>query len=260
MFAGLFPAAVLVAEPVPVRHAEGVARGFLLVKGLDGAALADGDLIQFSRGDRVTTHVVFHFKDGSLHDETVVFSQRQSFQLISDHLIQKGPSFAHPMETWVEAASGKVSVRYFSPDGKEEFKEEQMQLPADIANGLMFTLLKNIRPGGPATTVSIVAFSASPRRIRLVKLVLSPAGENPFSLGRESHKATHFVAKIDIGGVLGAVAPVIGKKPADTHIWMLEGDAPTFVGAEGPLAFGGPVWRIELACPVLREPASGQPR
>jgi hypothetical protein len=34
------------AETVPVRHAEGIVHGFLVLRGVDGTALADGDLIQ----------------------------------------------------------------------------------------------------------------------------------------------------------------------------------------------------------------------
>ena len=40
-------------------------------------------------------------KDGSLHDETAVYSQHREFRLLSDHLIQKGPSFPQPLDmTW----------------------------------------------------------------------------------------------------------------------------------------------------------------
>ena len=74
-------------ELVPVRHVEGIVHGFLVLRTLDGTAIADGDLIQNSRGNRVTARLIFRFKDGSLHDETAVFSQRQQFRLVSDHLV-----------------------------------------------------------------------------------------------------------------------------------------------------------------------------
>src|ERR1700730_67883 len=84
---------LLGAEPVTVRHTEGLVHGFLVLRTLDGASIADGDLIQVARGDRVTSRMVFHFKDGAVHDETAVFSQQRHFRLISDHLVQKGPVF-----------------------------------------------------------------------------------------------------------------------------------------------------------------------
>jgi len=45
-------AGIALAEPVSVRHPEGALHGFLALKALDGETLADGDLIQFTRGDQ----------------------------------------------------------------------------------------------------------------------------------------------------------------------------------------------------------------
>src|SRR5262245_43589301 len=86
------------AEPVAVRYPDGAVHGFLVLRSLDGKLLADGDLNQTVRDDRVTARLVFRFKDGSLHDQTTVYSQRRQIQLISDRLIQKGPSFPYPLE------------------------------------------------------------------------------------------------------------------------------------------------------------------
>ena len=54
------------AEPVVVRHVEGLVHGFLSLRAPEGAVLANGDLIQDARGGRVTSRLVYHFKDGSL--------------------------------------------------------------------------------------------------------------------------------------------------------------------------------------------------
>lgn len=254
---GLMRPAALPAELVAVRHIEGVVHGFLILRTAEGEALADGDLIQFARGDRVTSRLVFHFRDGSIHDETVVFSQRRRFQLLSDHLIQKGPSFPHPMEILIDKTSGRVTVRYREKDGEEKVAEEQMELPADLANGLILTLLKNLRPEASETTVSMVAATPKPM---LVKLVVSPAGEEPFSIGSSLRKATRYVVRIEIGGLAGVLAPLLGKKPPDTHVWILAGEAPAFVKSEGPLYFGGPAWKIELTSPVWPKGAAGVPQ
>ena len=61
------------AAPVAVRHAEGLVHGFLVLRTLAGDTLADGDLIQVALGDRVTSRLVFRFKDDSVHGETAVF-------------------------------------------------------------------------------------------------------------------------------------------------------------------------------------------
>jgi hypothetical protein len=243
--AGLFGAGALRAESVAVRHAEGVVRGFLVLRSLDGAVIANGDLIQFLRGDRVTSRLVFHFKDGSLQDETAVFSERRRFRLLSDHLVQRGPSFPHPMEISIDTTSGRVTVRH-RENGKEKIIEERMELPSDLANGMMVTLLKNIAPDAPFTTVSMVVATPKPR---LVKLEITPMGREPFTVGRASYKATRFNVKVEIGGLAGLIAPLLGKQPKDTSVWIVGGDAPGFVRSEGQFYQGGPVWRIELASP-----------
>ena len=237
--------APLKGETVAVRYPEGTVRGFLVLRTLDGNHLADGDLFQNVSSDKVTCRVVFRFRDGSVHDETAVFSQRDRFELVTDHLVQKGPSFPHPVETSIDVASGRVSVRYRDDDGKEMTDEEHIALPADVANGLIFTLLKNVRRGDAPTTVSMLATTPKPR---VVKLVMTAAGENAFSVGRASHTSTRYDVKLE--GLVGFIASLVGKKPPPTSVWILDGDAPTFVKAEGPLYVGGPVWRIELTSPV----------
>ena len=50
---------------------------------------------------------MFRFKDGSRHDETAVFSERQQFRLVRDHLIQKGRSFPRPIDMTIDVARGR---------------------------------------------------------------------------------------------------------------------------------------------------------
>jgi isoprenylcysteine carboxyl methyltransferase (ICMT) family protein YpbQ len=237
----------LYGEPVPVRHTEGIVHGFLVLRTLEGKAIADGDLIQTARGSRVTVRLVFRFKDGSLQDETAVFSQRQQFRLLSDHLIQKGPTFPRPLDLSVDVASGDVTVRYTDNHGEEKTESEHLDLPADLANGLILTLLKNVRPGSPPKSVSLIAATPKPR---VVKLAISAAGRERFSTGGAGRTATHYVLKVEIGGLSGVIAPLIGKQPPDSHVWILGGEAPAFVKSEQPFYLGGPVWRIELVSPV----------
>jgi hypothetical protein len=242
----LLPFPVLSQSPVAVQYTEGVVRGFLVLRTLEGNILAEGDVTQFARGDRVTSHSVLRFKDGSINEETVVFSQRHIFRLISDHQVQKGAAFKQPMDVSVDGLTGQVTVRYTDNDGKEKTVSDRLKLPPDVSNGMILTLLKNIRPDVPLTTLSIVAAAPKPR---LVKLLISPEGEESVSAGGSSHKATRYVVKVDIGGVAGVVAPLVGKQPQDTHIWIIGGDAPSFAKSEGPLYGSGPIWRMELTSP-----------
>ena len=108
--AGVFAPNTLSAEPIAVRHTEGLMHGFLVLKTLEGQTIADGEETQTAHGDRVTVHLFFHFKDGSIRDDTTVFSQRGTFRLISDHLIQKGPSFKQSIDTVVDSSMNQVTI------------------------------------------------------------------------------------------------------------------------------------------------------
>ncbi len=250
---GVLHCSALEASLVKVRQAEGVAHGFLVLRTLDGQELADGELLQVVRGERVTSHLVYHFKDGSRHDETVVYTQRHSFRLLTYHLVQKGPSFPEPVAVTIDAVKGLVTVRSGEKGGGEKRITERLQLPADVANGLLSTLLKNAPPDGAGITVSMVAATPAPRVITLEATVV---GEETFLFGASQRKATHYVVKVNLGGVAGLVAPLVGKQPPDSHVWVLGGTAPTFVKAEAPLSAGGPVWRIEQTPPVWPAPRS----
>ncbi len=183
-----------------------------------------------------------------MQDETAVFSQSGRFRLLTDHLIQRGPSFPHPLEVSIDAIGGRVTVKHSEKDGAERVIDRRMVLPDDLANGLALTLVKNIAPDATATTVSMVAATPKPR---LVKLVLSRAGDDRFSFGGGSYKVTRFKAHVDIGGLTGLVARLLGKQPPDASVWILEGEAPGFVRSESVSYPDGPVWRIELASPIL---------
>ena len=237
----------LSASPVEVRYRQGLIHGFLVLSTLDGVAIAAGDLAQVARGDQVTTQVTFRFKDGSRQEETTVFSQRRNFKLISYHLVQKGPSFKNASDLSVTCATGQVTVRYTDDDGKEKVANEQLALPPDLGNGLIPTLLTNIPPGTPKIEIPLVVAAPKPR---LVKIVVSAQGPETFYLAGFSREAMHYVAKVDIGGVAGMVAQMVGKQPPDSQIWILGGEAPVFVKSEILSYLGGPLWRINLASPV----------
>jgi hypothetical protein len=238
------------SEPVPVRHLEGTMHAFLELRSEEGRVLASGDLVQVAHSDQVTARTLFRFKDGSIDDETTVFSQRRNFQLVTDHHIQKGPSFPHPMDILIDRRSSHVTVRSLGKDGKEEVKTDHLDLPADLANGMVPLVVENISPGAPQTTVSMLVATPKPR---IVKLVVSSRGEEPFSVVGASHQAIHYEIKIELGGVPGIVAPLIGKQPPNIQAWIIGGQAPTFIREQGPIYPDGPIMTIELASPVWQD-------
>ena len=197
-------------------------------------------------GGRIISRLVFHFKDGSVQDETTEFTQREKFQLLSDHLIQKGPSFKVQLESSLDARTGQFTARYQDKDGKQKEATKHLDLPPDVYNGLMWTVLKNIDPDVDGVTVSMV----SGEKARLVRLHVRREGEEPFSIGGQGRKATHLATKVEITGAAGVVAPLVGKQPPDTQTWILGGTVPTFLKSEGPFYDGGPIWRVEPTRPV----------
>jgi len=247
----ILTAGILSASTVQVRYKEGLTHGFLVLSTLDGTPIADGDLTEVAQGNRVTSHLVFHFKDGSLQDETTIFSQRRTFSLISYRLIQRGPTFPHPTELTIDASSGEVEVRQSDDKGNEKTEHEKMKMPPDLANGLVLTLLKNLRPDAELPQLSLIVATPKPR---IVKLTLRREGKDPFTLGGTRREATHYAMKVEVGGVAGLVALFLGKEPPDSHVWINGGEIPTFVKSETLSYIGGPVWRTELTSPVWSSP------
>jgi hypothetical protein len=252
----LFFVFIATAEPVPVRHLQGSLHGFLVLKDLDDKILASGDLTQTPSGNRVTTVLSLHFKDGSFYQETSVYSQRRTYQLLTYKQVQKGPSFKTPETISLDTSTGKVSIQYTDKDGAAKTIADTLTLPPDLVNGILPILLTDVDPK-VETTLSMLVATPKPR---LVKLKISPAEPGSFSVGSVSAKANHYVIKIDLGGVTGVVAKVAGKQPPPIHFWVAAGNAPVFLKSEGPLFEDGPIWRIELASPAWPKaaPASGR--
>ncbi len=239
-----------------MRHREGRIHGFLVLQDLNDQVLASGTLLQYGQGNRVISKLSFRFKDGSVHEETAAYSQNRKFRLLTYHLVQKGPAFKDAMDLSLNTSTGQVTIRY-TDDGKEKTIDERMELPTDLANGMVPTLLADISPSAAKTTLSMLVATPKPR---LVKLQISPAGEESFTVAGSGGKAVRYVIKVDIGGIAGVVAPIVGKQPPDTHIWMIGGSAPGFLKSEGPLFPDGPIWRIALASPVWPKAKSDQKR
>jgi hypothetical protein len=229
-----------------------VTHGFLLLRNLENETLAVGDVIQNSNGDRVTSQVIFRFKDGSVHDERVSYSQKRRFRLLEYRLSQKGPAFKTQTELFINGTSGEVTVHSWNEKGKEKVESSHEKLPADLANGMIPILTKNLPTDGSAPTLSLLV--ATPKPLQ-TKLEIRRDGEDLFVVGGSSRNVTRYALKISIRGVAGIVAPLIGKEPPETHVWVMEGEAPTVLRSEGPLYEGGPVWRIEQISPQLAKEA-----
>jgi len=141
-----------------------------------------------------------------------------------------------------------VTVRssYGTKDKDEVFP---MDLPEDLANGMLPLVMKNLRTGGGEARVTMVVAAPKPR---VVTMMIAAEGEDRFSAAGERHVATRFRVKTELGGVAGVVAPVIGKQPKDNRFWVVKGEGPEVLRIETQMFEDGPVWRIDMAPLVWR--------
>lgn len=246
--------AQLSGDQVPALQLQGSMHGFLLLKSAQGAIIAVGDQVNSAHGNTVRSRLTLHFRDGSIDDEITTFRQGSVFQLLHDHHVQKGPSFPDPLDVTIDVASGQVTWRD-QKNGKNEVKTEHMDLPPDLANGLMSLVVQNFPAKASEMKVSYLAGGSKPR---IVKLIIKPDGKSTFHVGGTSRRANQFRIHIELGGIAGVVAPVIGKQPADTEMWVLDEEVPTFLKMEGPLYEQGPVWSMLLAAPVWQSTAASK--
>lgn len=240
MFVALLCASGLEAAPVEVRFREGVTHGFLALRSMSGETLAFGDLLQTPQGDHIESRMTFHFKDGSLHDETVTFSQEHLFTMMAYRLVQHGPSFREAVDVSFDRRTARYTVRSSSKGEKEA--SGRIELPPDVYNGMIAMLLKNLPPGRSAT-VHVIAFTPTPR---LIQVELVVAGSQRVLVGDEARQAVLYAVKPKLGAVLRLFAALSGQTPSDYACVILAKDVPAFVRCDGPLFLNGPIWRIEL--------------
>lgn len=258
--AGLFLAsgvASVEAGAVTVRYHEGVTHGFLALRSTTGDLLAEGDLLQVVRAEGVDSRLVFRFRDGSLYDETVVFSQSRVFTLLSYRLQQRGPSFPEEMEISVERERdhGRYKVTSRRAGREAETATGEIELPPDVYNGMFIMILRNLAKGA-TETVHVLAFTPKPT---LVQVELTPQAVETVLAGERRVPATHYVLKPKLGLLRGVAAALFGKTPADYHCWIATADLPAFVAIDGPLYAGGPIWRFETVSPRgPARPAAGR--
>ncbi len=170
------------ARPIAVRFLEGLSHGFLLVRSSAGEIIGEGELTQVMKEGGVTeSRLVFRFKDGSLHDERVAFSQQRVFTLIRYQLVQRGPSFPEQIDVTVDRATSKYEVRSrMRENDSEKVLAGEIDLPKDAYNGMIVTTLLNL-PKASSESVQVLAFTPKPMAI---PLELSFVGEQRHTGGR----------------------------------------------------------------------------
>src|SRR5580692_1598278 len=231
------------AERISVRHIQSPMHRFMVARSEAGKIIARVEFKQVVQGDEVTMRLTYHFVDGSIDDETTTYSQQGTFRLVRNHHTQKGPFFAKPVDFTVEAATGIATSRTADKNGRIHVENEHMDLPDDLANGFVGTLLLNVPHNTTPFRVGILAPVGGGR---LVRILISPEGEQPFQTKGQTLKATVFRIHPELGGIVGVIAPLVGLQPKDVMVWVLEGEEPAVVRIVGQLGGYGPVVSSEL--------------
>ncbi|HEY1766962.1 MAG TPA: hypothetical protein VGG26_04880 [Terracidiphilus sp.] len=220
--------------------------GVLLLQAKDGKTIAVADQTYTVRGDEVRSELIFHFRDGSIDDEVAEFRQGANFELIRDHHVQKGHSFPHPLDMTVDVPKGQVTWQE-TKDGKDDIQTQHMDLPPDLVNGMLALAVQDFPSGTDELKTSYMAADPKPR---LVQFVIRRTGEDRVRVGGTSRRTIRYNLHIEIGGLAGAIAPIIGKQPSDITLWVLEGDVPMLIRLEGALYPQGPTWNMVLTSPT----------
>lgn len=231
------------AAPIAVRFVEGAAHGYLLLRDEHGDRLADGEMIQKTHGDLVNGQLIFRFKDGSLHDERVSFTQKHVFTLQSYKLLQRGPSFPTTIDLAMDRKTGEYRLQSSKNGSADDPLTGQIDLPEDVSNGMVMTLLRNLTPGH-GETVHFIAFTPDPK---VIELKLVPSMKTSIRIGDVAKQVTQYVLEPQLDSLTVFFGKLLGKLPTSFHyhFWLLTEDVPAFAGFEGPLYLNGPTWRIE---------------
>lgn len=243
--AALFVIPVFTArgEDVSVRRKQEPMHKSFLLRDPNGKLLAHAEETALIKGDLVESRLTFHFLDGSLDDEQAVFTQSGVFRLISDHHVQKGPAFPTSMDIVVDVPSKKV-IWHEKHFGKDRVRTATVDLPGDLANGIMPLLVENFPPRASEMRVSWVAVAIRPM---VVSISVRPHGTAEQDPNGTPVRANEFVLHPELHGMVGFLAPLLAKQPADIHVWVSDEKVPSFVRLAGPFYQGGPVWTVEPA-------------
>jgi hypothetical protein len=155
------------AEPISVRHIQRPMRRFMVARSA-GKIIASGEFSQVVQGDEVTMRLTYKFVDGSIDDETTTYRQQGTFRLVRNHHIEKGPFFVKPVDFTVEAATDTATSRTADKNGKIHVESHHIDLPDDLANGFVGTLLLNLPQNAMPFRVGMLAPVSGGRLIQLL--------------------------------------------------------------------------------------------
>jgi hypothetical protein len=185
-----FVAAIFVAFPaaaVALRYPAGDLHGFPTMRDREGNLIADGELTQELKGDRLIVHGIWRFKDGRVAEE--------------DDELRVGHDLRQERFAWIERR-GKIELRHIEVDfrsgsatvthdngGKREVWRENLHLKggkafAGYSTALAVSQLRDALAEKDARAeLTFVAFTPKPRTVTLE--VSRAQGDHIDAAGRE---------------------------------------------------------------------------
>lgn len=231
------------AETIPVRHIQKPLHRFMVARAENGKTVANGEFSQVVEGDEVTMHLIYRFVDGSIDDEATTYTQRERFHLVRYHHLEQGPFFTKPIDFAIDSATSTVTSRITDTSGTVHVESKHMNLPDDLANGFVGTLLLNVPHNTTPFRVSMLApFGGG----RMVQLLISPESDQTVQLEEQTFQATVFRVHPVLNGFVSIFARLIGVQPKDVKVWVLQGDDPAIAVMVGQLGGYGPVLSSDL--------------
>lgn len=234
---------VALAEQIPVNHIQRPMHRFMVARSEDGKNIATGEFSQVVQGNEVTMRMTYRFVDGSIDDETTTYMQQGTFRLIQDHHVQNGAFFSRPLDFTVDAASGTATSSTTDKNGRIRVESRRINMPNDLANGMVGTVLLNVPNNTAPFRVGMLAPVGGGR---LIQLLISSEGEQTVHLSGQNLPATVFRIHPELGGIVGMIARLIGLQPKDVMVWVLEGEEPAVAVIVGQLGGYGPVVSSDL--------------
>ncbi|GAC1341567.1 MAG: hypothetical protein NVSMB23_13290 [Myxococcales bacterium] len=202
--------------------------GFPSMSDEGGKVIADGELTQTRKGDRLMVHAVWRFKDGRIAEEDDVLRTRPELSQESFRWVERrGKQELRRAE--VDFQSGKATFSH-REDGKPKSWEAKLDLPKGQAftgysTALAASQLRDALGQQDARrSLTFVAFTPKPRTVELE--IARAAGAHIRAAGRELPADLYTLhPKIPFPLSVVAHAP-------DSHLWFTHSSPPALLRAE----------------------------
>jgi hypothetical protein len=223
-------ASAAAAEPVVVRYALGTLHGFPSMSDAAGRVIADGELSQELKGDRLTVKARWVFADGLRAEEHDAFR-------VGQEVVQEQYAWIETREGQelrrfeVDLTTGKALAATRSSKGKVKREEAKLKVPhgrSFAGFGVALVASQFLLEAGAHAELTVVAFTPKPRA---VTLEVRRDGEEHIPVAGRSIRCNRYTLHPRIPFPQKLFAGV-----RDARLWLTHSEPPALVRAEQNLA------------------------